>query len=245
MVDTAIVVTDVDDTNLDSAIVAISAGLQAGDVLAFTNQNGITGTYDSATGVLTLTGGATVANYQTALRTVQFRTTSDNPTTSPHDRLHGQRRRPPTRNTDTKAITVTPVNDAPIDHAVGLDADLHRGRRRRRPSTAASPSPTPTTPTSSRARCRSPPASSAGDTLTFTPTTGSPTPTRRPDVLTLTGTATVADWQTVLRSVPFPRPATTRPATRTVEFTVNDGDRRPATPPPRRSPSSRSTTPRC
>ncbi|CAN5335732.1 hypothetical protein BH11PLA2_BH11PLA2_45380 [soil metagenome] len=50
------------------------------DRLLFTPQNGITGTYDSATGLLTLTGSASVANYQTALRSVQYRNLRVNPT---------------------------------------------------------------------------------------------------------------------------------------------------------------------
>ena len=47
----------------------------------FVNQNGITGSYNTATGVLTLTGTASVANYQAALRSVTFsNATNDNPT---------------------------------------------------------------------------------------------------------------------------------------------------------------------
>ena len=42
------------------------------DVLLFENTDNITGTWDAATGTLTLTGTATVAEYQAALRSVQF-----------------------------------------------------------------------------------------------------------------------------------------------------------------------------
>ena len=53
----------------------ISSGtLQTGDTLNFTNQNGITGSYSG--GVLTLSGSATPAQYQTALQSVTFSTTS-------------------------------------------------------------------------------------------------------------------------------------------------------------------------
>ena len=48
-------------------------------MLGFTNQNGITGSYNAGTGVLTLTGTTTVANYQAALRSVTYANTSDNP----------------------------------------------------------------------------------------------------------------------------------------------------------------------
>ena len=79
-VDGALTVSD-DGATLAGAVVRISAGFQAGDVLAFTDQNGISATgYNAATGVLTLTGTSSVANYQTALRSVGFRETGDNPT---------------------------------------------------------------------------------------------------------------------------------------------------------------------
>ena len=48
------------------------SGYAAGqDVLAFTNQNGITGTWNPSTGVMALTGTATKADYQTALHQEQ------------------------------------------------------------------------------------------------------------------------------------------------------------------------------
>ena len=73
----ALTLSDGDDfASLVGATVAISSGFKTGDTLAFTNQNGITGTYDSATGVLTLSGTATLGQYQTALRSVQFESTS-------------------------------------------------------------------------------------------------------------------------------------------------------------------------
>ncbi len=59
--------------NLASASVAITRNLDVTeDRLLFTNQNGITGSYNTANGVLTLTGTATVAQYETALRSVQY-----------------------------------------------------------------------------------------------------------------------------------------------------------------------------
>ena len=66
-------VTSADATTLASATVSITAGLVASeDVLAFTNQNGITGAYNATTGVLTLTGTASLADYQAALRSVTY-----------------------------------------------------------------------------------------------------------------------------------------------------------------------------
>ena len=61
----------------------ITSNLNSGeDELDFTDQNGITGTYDSGTGVLTLTGTSSVANYQAALRSVTYENSSDDPSTA-------------------------------------------------------------------------------------------------------------------------------------------------------------------
>jgi gliding motility-associated-like protein len=68
-----VVLTDVDDANLASAQIVISSGLQANsDLLQFDPQPGISGNFDSATGVLTLTGSSALINYQNVLRSVQF-----------------------------------------------------------------------------------------------------------------------------------------------------------------------------
>ena len=64
---------------LTGATVSIGSGFFAGDVLTFTNRNGITGSYDATHGVLTLTGSASVANYNAALDSITFSSTSLNP----------------------------------------------------------------------------------------------------------------------------------------------------------------------
>ena len=53
--------------------------VKTGDVLSVTNQGGITGSYNSATGVLTLSGTATAANYQAILRTLVYQNTQNLP----------------------------------------------------------------------------------------------------------------------------------------------------------------------
>ena len=45
------------------------------DFLNFTNQNGITGNFDAASGVLSLTGSTTLTNYTTALASVEYEKT--------------------------------------------------------------------------------------------------------------------------------------------------------------------------
>uniref|UniRef100_UPI00356278DE beta strand repeat-containing protein n=1 Tax=Sulfitobacter sp. TaxID=1903071 RepID=UPI00356278DE len=64
---------DLDDTSLEGATVAITGGFDATqDSLSFIDQNGISGSYDALTGVLTLSGTATLAQYQTAMTGVTY-----------------------------------------------------------------------------------------------------------------------------------------------------------------------------
>jgi hypothetical protein len=60
--DNAVTITDQESTTLASATVTIGTGFLGGDTLHFINQNGITGNYVSGTGVLTLSGTASLAN---------------------------------------------------------------------------------------------------------------------------------------------------------------------------------------
>ena len=73
VVDPNIVVDDPDGPNLTTASVSIGSNFTAAeDRLLFTNQNGINGSYSTSTGILTLSGSATAAQYQAALRTVRY-----------------------------------------------------------------------------------------------------------------------------------------------------------------------------
>ncbi len=65
-------VTDIDSASLTGATVTVSSGKSSGDSLSFTGAHGITGSYDSGTGVLTLSGTASAADYQGVLRSVSF-----------------------------------------------------------------------------------------------------------------------------------------------------------------------------
>lgn len=74
-------ITDVDGGDIEGAMVSID-NLFAGDTLHFSNQNGISGSYNGATGVLTLSGSASAADYEGALRSVTFSSTLDEPDTT-------------------------------------------------------------------------------------------------------------------------------------------------------------------
>jgi hypothetical protein len=72
-VDPGLTVADVDGSSLGGAVVQFTGGyVQGEDTLVFVDQNGITGVFTAATGVLTLSGTASIANYQLALRSVTF-----------------------------------------------------------------------------------------------------------------------------------------------------------------------------
>ena len=116
----AIAITD-DGTQLSGATVTITAGtFVAGDILsAVTAGTNITASYAAGTGVLTLSGADTKANYQAVLQSIKYNSTSENPTSG------GTR---PTRAvnyqvTDTgglasnslaSTVNITAVNDAAI-----------------------------------------------------------------------------------------------------------------------------------
>ena len=80
-VDDEIEIEDPDDINLEGATVTISiAYVEGEDFLDFTNEFGVSnGGFNATLGVLTLTGSASIANYQAALRKVTYENTSDTP----------------------------------------------------------------------------------------------------------------------------------------------------------------------
>ncbi|MCD9846480.1 VCBS domain-containing protein [Bradyrhizobium diazoefficiens] len=117
-INTVLTASDVDSANLTGATVSITANFTSGqDVLGFSNQNGITGSYNASTGVLTLTGSATVAQYQAALESVTYFNSSDNPSgttrTISYQVDDGQTANHAS-NSVTSTVAVTPVNDAPV-----------------------------------------------------------------------------------------------------------------------------------
>ncbi|MGN7614069.1 LamG-like jellyroll fold domain-containing protein [Magnetococcales bacterium HHB-1] len=111
-----LVLSDADSSNLSGATVSISVGYVNGeDLLSFADQNGITGSWDAGSGILTLSGSATVADYQTALRSVEYSSSSENPSTTDRgvsftvtdsDNISSAAL--------VSTITVNAVNDAPV-----------------------------------------------------------------------------------------------------------------------------------
>ncbi|MBI5773090.1 MAG: hypothetical protein HZA89_05015 [Verrucomicrobia bacterium] len=76
-VDSGLSLVDRNNPHLPGATVSIIAGfVSSEDELALPAQFGITGSYDSGTGVLTLSGIASVGTYEAALRAVTYRNTA-------------------------------------------------------------------------------------------------------------------------------------------------------------------------
>ncbi|MEQ9200700.1 MAG: VCBS domain-containing protein, partial [Rhodospirillales bacterium] len=84
LIASAVSITDVDTSVFTSATVRLADGFYSlQDSLAFTapDGSGMAGSFDSATGILTISGSAGAADYQAALASVTFQSSEDQPTT--------------------------------------------------------------------------------------------------------------------------------------------------------------------
>ena len=119
---------------MESATITISSGYQSSeDVLAFTNANGITGSWDSGNGVLTLSGSASKANYETAFESITYQNTNtDDPNNA--NRTITWVVNDGTSNSSgvTSTITVADVNDAPVVSDAGATLAYTEGRSEER-----------------------------------------------------------------------------------------------------------------
>ncbi|HET6544928.1 MAG TPA: DUF2341 domain-containing protein, partial [Chryseolinea sp.] len=223
-------ITDENDGYMNGATIQIIANFTSTeDLLAFTNANGITGAWNAGTGMLTLSGMATAANYQTALRSVTYQNTNTaNPSIAVRTVTFSVTdENGASSNTVSRNIGITPVNDAPVlanteatalAYAEGQIATIVT------PLTSVTDVDN-TTLTGATVRI------SAGylnteDVLAFTNTpniTG--TWTAATGILTLTGTTTVANYQSAIQSITYLNTNNTTPSTtlRTVSFQVTDG----------------------
>ncbi len=221
----AITVSDIDDVNMESASVSLSSGYVAGeDVLLFTNTPTITGSF--AGGVLTLTGSDTKANYQTALRSVQYQNTNlATPNTAPRTLSFSINDGDVSSAVLTRSLTVTAVNDAPVLAGIELTTLIFN-----EDSAPVNVTSTITVSDVDDTNIESATVRITGyvageDVLLFT-NTPTITGSFAGGVLTLTGSDTKANYQAALRSVQYQNTNTILPNTapRAIEFTVHDGD---------------------
>ncbi|HTB40828.1 MAG TPA: DUF4347 domain-containing protein, partial [Reyranella sp.] len=228
--------------NIASATVTISSGLLSGDTLSFHNGasswtfadgNTINATYTSGTGVLTLSGAASAADYQQALDSVSFATSATT----------GASRSFSWSTTDghlasAVASSSASVHLAPIISTSGTVTFNGGGSPTVLDSTLTVSSPT--TPTLASATISIDSGHFlTGDSLNFVNTssvTEGNIAVQSYDavhgVLTLVSsgaTATLAQWQAALRSITYSFTANGDPTggggdtTRTITWTVNDG----------------------
>ena len=219
-------VSDVDDTNIESAVVSISSNFSADDVLNFTDQSGITGSYDSVNGILTLTGSASLTDYQAALQSVTYENTGDDPSDLTRTVTIQVNDGDNDSNVVSRDINFTAVNDAPTlasievvpvsytegGSAVGITANLSLADLDDVNIESAIVS------ISSNF--------STDDVLNFTDQSGI---TGSYDsvngILTLTGSASLVDYRAALRSITYEN-ISDDPSdlSRIVSFQINDGD---------------------
>ncbi|WP_051574313.1 Ig-like domain-containing protein [Mycobacterium sp. URHB0044] len=220
-----VTVIDVDSPNLLGATVSIISGLTAGDVLTFTQPSGsaITGTYTG--GVLTLTGAGTVAQYQAALRSVTFASTSSALATIKMVSIVVTDAQNVESLPGLVAVTVLALPISAVPPLVTTDPVG--------PVYTAGSAPVAVNPLVTVVDVDSPnlwgatvsiiSGLTAGDVLTFTQPSGSAiTGTYTGGVLTLTGAGTVAQYQEALQSVSFASSSSALATIKMVSIVVTD-----------------------
>ena len=218
---------DLDDTNIESAVVSISNNFAAGeDELIFTDQSGIGGSFDAATGILTLTGSASVADYQAALTTITYNNTSANPSTLTRSVSFEINDGELNSNILSRDIELVAANDAPVLSAIEAapasytenDAPL---------AITGSTTVSDIDDTNIESAVVSISSNfSADDVLGFTDQNGiSGNYNAANGILSLTGSATLVDYQAALQSITYVNTSDDpSDLTRTVTIQVNDGD---------------------
>lgn len=108
-------ITDLDDINMESATISITNNYEFGeDELSFTDTGNITGSWASETGILTLSGTATLSEYETALESIVFNNTSSDPIESTRTISFSVNDGITNSNTQNVTVSVTATNSAPV-----------------------------------------------------------------------------------------------------------------------------------
>jgi hypothetical protein len=226
VLDSGLTVTDPDSGgNLVGATITISTGEQANDALNFVNQGGITGSYGG--GTLTLTGTAAVSTYQTALESITYSFSGSDPAVGGTDNSRGISWTVNDGAVSNTAVTST-VNehDAPVITTGGTVTFQGGGAAVPGDLGATVSDASSTTLASAKVVISS--GFLSGDTLTVASPGGLSTAYSN-GTLTLTGSATLATYQTALESVKYGFTANADPTNdnadtvRTLSWSVNDG----------------------
>ncbi|HIG39610.1 MAG TPA: DUF2341 domain-containing protein [Gammaproteobacteria bacterium] len=229
VIDAALTITDVDDTDIESATISLSAGFVSGeDILSFTNTTNISGNYNAASGVLTLTGTDTLANYEAALESVTYtNSNTDNPN-SGNRTVTWQVNDGDTSSVGINStITVAAQNDAPEMADAGSTLVYTEGDGAQVIDAALTITDVDDADIESATISLDTGFASGEDVLAFTNTTNiSGSYNAATGVLTLTGTDTLVNYEAALESVTYTNSNTDNPnsGNRTVTWQVNDGD---------------------
>jgi hypothetical protein len=232
-----LLISDADSVNLKQATVKIinnymsdtvqNPGLHQ-DFLSFTNQLGITGSFNEANGTLTLTGVSSISNYRTALRSVKFSTSGTQESTATRllsIQVTDDSPTPLVSNVQNRSVTVSLTNLPPAVTGVPTsNLSYTRGAA----ATAVAPGLLVLDSDSinlSQATVQITSGFQTGlDVLSATTVTGITSSFNSTNgTLTLSGIASLASYKTVLDSVKFKTTAAANTTQRTVSFTVNDG----------------------
>ena len=228
-----LLVGDPDSNNLTKAKVQITSGYEndanGTDVLAFTSQLGITGSFNAATGMLTLTGTSSVSNYRTALRSVTFGTSGPAPSTATRTlTIYATDDYSPTPATSLSAIRTVTVQTTNLPPALSNIPNAPLAYVRNAAATAIAPGAVIYDPDSINLASAMIQITGnyqteldllsatvvSGITQSFNATTGT---------LTLSGVSSLANYQTVLQSVTFYTQTGANTLSRTISLTLNDG----------------------
>jgi Fe-S cluster biogenesis protein NfuA len=237
-IDTGITVSDQDNATQSSGTVSVSGGFHSGDTLSFTNDGAtmgnIVGSYNAATGVLTLTSSgssATDAQWANALKAVTFSststsygnrtisfTTNDGTKTSAAGTDTVNMTAPPTITTDSGSAAFV-AGDNVTSTPVAIDSGLTITDGSATTLGSATVAITGNFHSGEDSLAFANDGSTMGNIVaSYNSGTG---------VMTLTSsgaTATLAQWQSALRSVTYTDTVVTpNPATRTISFTAVDG----------------------
>src|SRR5262249_24433898 len=228
---------DSDNTAVFSATVSVGSFF-AGDVLSDTTTGTrVTSSYNTTNGVLTLTGVDTFAHYQTVLSSVKFTSTSENPTDFGSDNSRtlsfsindGLLTSAP----QTATVSVVGVNDPPTATVAATASFTEKAGAKTLSSAAVVSDPDSLTFANATVKITAGTFAGDGDVLAATTSGTSITASYNSttETLTLSGSDTLAHYQSVLRSVTFNQDPNLNPTnyasntTRTVTRQVNDSAR--------------------
>ncbi|WP_349369674.1 DUF4347 domain-containing protein [Salinarimonas sp.] len=115
-VDNSLLISDPNSDTISGATVQITGNYQNGaDILAVTDAHGITSSWNAVSGVLTLSGTASEAEYQAVLRTLTFSNASDAPTIATRTLTYSVTDTGSgSPGTATRDVTVAASNDPPV-----------------------------------------------------------------------------------------------------------------------------------